>query len=205
MGCEPGCIAPNRLARSLAGRVRQPRVIALLMLVVGACSSGPAPCIDAAPTREARAALDSLAARIDFVPVLPCGFGEGLVVATVVIDALPGATPQLRVSFIVKHSTGGRAYVFSQTRALITSSQIPQSTHRVRVSSGATTAEGFSGATGSGGESTYLRWRINEVTYELDATLGRLLTEAEVRDIAAALMARSAAVPLSASATPSGS
>jgi hypothetical protein len=109
--------------------------------------------------------------------------------------------PQRRISFIVERS-GERAYVLSETRVLVASTQIPQSTHRLRVTAGEVIAEGFAGPSGSGGEMAYLRWRIDDVTYELDATLGRALDEADVRRIAIALMLRGAAVPRASGSRP---
>lgn len=153
-------------------------------------------------TLDARAALEVVAAQIDFTPVLPCGDGRGFVVTSVVGGTLPGTPPQRRVSFIAERS-GERAYVLSETRAPVTFTQIPQSTHRLRVAAGEVVAEGFAGPSGSGGETAYLRWRIDGVTYELDATLGRALNEAEVQQIAIALMLRGSSQPR-ASTTPSG-
>lgn len=176
---------------------------AALLTIGVACASTPATCEDVALTREAQEALDIATSQIDFMPERPCSYGRGFVVTSVTVDRLPGVRPQARLSFIVQYSTGERGYVFSQTRAPVTSTQIPQSTHRVWVSSGAIVAEGFSGPTGSGVDATYLRWRTNEVTYELDATLGRRLTDAEVQRIAAALMVRSATARPPVSVTPS--
>ena len=174
-------------------RIRSRTIIAVLIVVAGmACSTGTATCVDATLTREAQAALDVVAAQIDFTPVLPCGYGPGFVVRAVIGDSLPGTPPQRRVSFIVERS-GERLYVLSETRAPIGSSQIPQSTHRLRVSAATIVAEGFAGPSGSGGEMAYLRWRTEGVTYELDATLGRALDEAEVKRIASALMLRGSA------------
>ena len=158
-------------------------------------------------TPDARAALEVVAAQIDFTPVLPCGDGRGFVVTSVIGGTLPGTPPQRRVSFIAERS-GERAYVLSETRAPVTFTQIPQSTHRLRVAAGEVVAEGFAGPSGSGGETAYLRWRIDGVTYELDATLGRALKETDVRQIAMAFMLRASAqsgAPATPPATTSGS
>jgi len=180
-------------------------VLTGVMALMGfACASAPATCSDVRLTPEAERGLEAAAAQVDFGPALPCAFGEGFMVTSVIVDRLPGVQPRARISFIVDFTAGGRAYVLSQTRVAVTSAQIAQSTHRVRVTSEAgVVAEGFSGPTGSGGDATYLRWRSDDITYELDATLGRRLTDADVQRIAAALMLRGAA-PRSSSATPSG-
>lgn len=166
-------------------------VLTTLALIGMACSGSTATCVDAALTLEARAALDIESGRIDFTPLLPCGVGRGFVVSSVVSDTLSGAPPQRRLSFIVERN-GERSYVLSETRAAVTSSQIPQGTRHLSVSAGPVVADGFVGASGSGGEMAYLRWRTDGVTYELDATLGRALDEADVRQIAMALMLRGA-------------
>lgn len=166
-------------------------IVAALTAVGTACSIGATTCVDAALTPDVRQAVAAESGRLGFHPVLPCGTGRGFIVSSVAIDALPGAPSERRISFIVERS-GERAYVLSETRAAITSSQIPQGTRRLSVSAGPVVAEGFVGASGSGGEMAYLRWRTDGVTYELDATLGRALDEADVREIAGALMLRGA-------------
>ena len=76
-----------------------------LLVVAGvACSNGSATCVAATFTREAQAALDVVAAQVDFTLVPPCGFGPGFVVTSVIGDTLPGALSQRRVSFIVERS-----------------------------------------------------------------------------------------------------
>ena len=168
---------------------RSSTVIAALAVVAMACSSSAATCADAALTGEARATLEVESGQVDFAPVLPCGVGRGFVVRSVVGDALSGTPPGHRISFIVERN-GERSYVLSETRAAVTSSQIPQGTRRISMPAGSVVAEGFAGPSGSGGEMVYLRWRTGGVTYELDATLGRALDEADVRQIAMALMLR---------------
>lgn len=181
---------------------RSRTAIAALLVVGMACSGGRPACVDATVAREARVALEVEAGQIDFAPVLPCGPGRGFVVGSVVGDTLPGTPPARRISFIVERN-GERSYVFSGTRAAIGSSQIPQGTRRFSVSAGPAVAEGFIGPAGGGGEMAYLRWRTDGVTYELDASLGRALDEADVRQIATALMLRGSTAERRAPATPS--
>jgi len=140
-------------------------------------------------TSEVRQVITVESGRLGFDPVLPCGIGRGFIVASVAIDDLPGDPSERRINFIVERN-GERAYVLSETRVPIASTQIPQSTRRFKVLAGPVVAEGFVGASGSGGEMAYLRWRADGVTYELDATLGRAVDEADVRQIAGALMLR---------------
>ncbi len=167
---------------------------ALLFGTCLACAGGPATCVDASFAHEAQTAFDAVANGIDFVPVIPCGYSPDLVISSVTASALPGTPPPRRVSFIVEQS-GERLYVLSETRAPVTSSAIPQSTHRLRLVVEDVVAEGFAGPSGSGGETAYLRWRTADITYELDATLGRALSETETQQIAAALMRRGVAAP----------
>lgn len=167
-------------------------VIAALALAGIACSSTSPTCAEIPLTSGARTTLAVESGRVDFVPMLPCGIGRGFSVASVFVDALPGTPPGHRISFMVERN-GQPAYVLSETRTTVTSTQIPQSTHRFSVSAGPVVADGFTGVSEGGGEIAYLRWRTRGVTYELDATLGRALDGAQVRQIAGALMRRSAA------------
>lgn len=164
-----------------------------LALLGMACAPRAAICTDVAWAPEARRTAETESGGLGFPPLFPCGTGRGFVVASVVVDALPGTPAQRRISFIVERN-GERAYVLSETRTPIASTQIPQGTRRLKVSAGRVVAEGFVGASGSGGEMAYLRWRTDGVTYELDATLGRAVEEADVRQVAKALMLRGTAL-----------
>lgn len=166
-----------------------PTALAALAVAGIACSSAGSMCVEVPLTREARTTLAVESGRVDFVPLLPCGIGRGFAVTSVFVDALPGTPPGQRISFIVERN-GEPSYVLSETQTAVTSTQIPQGTHRLSVSNGQVVADGFTGMSEGGGELAYLRWRTGGVTYELDATLGRALDEGEVRKIAAALMAR---------------
>lgn len=167
--------------------------IAALAVAGIACSGSSSTCVEVPLTREARATFAVKSTRVDFTPLPPCAAGRGFAVASVFVDVLPGSPPGQRISFIVERN-GEPSYVLSETRAAVTSTQIPQGTRRLRVTSNSVVADGFIGKSEGGGEMAYLRWRTGGVTYELDATLGRALDEAEVRQIAAALMRRAADV-----------
>jgi hypothetical protein len=83
---------------------------------------------------------------------------------------------------------GQQAFVLSQTHAPVRFTAIPQGSQPLRVVAGQAIAEGFRGPSGSGSEIAYLRWRRDDVTYEIDAVLTSWLTEGDLRAIAAALM-----------------
>lgn len=185
----------------MSGNRTRAMIATAVAVAAMACAGGAATCVEATLSRQATAALAVIAADLDFTPLLPCGYGPGFVVESVIVDTLPGAPPQRRVSFIVERS-GRRSYVLSQTRVPVTSTQIPQGTHRLRVAAGDVIAQGFAGPTGSGGEMAYLRWRIDGITYELDATLGGALDEAEALRIVRAVMQRASPAP-EAPGTPS--
>jgi len=176
--------------------MRPPRTLAVAALaaVLAACASDTRACLDVPLSTAAQATLteEAEAGRIDFAPVLPCARGRGYLVTSVTGDSLPGAPPYRRLNYVVERR-GVRVYVLSETRAPVTSTQIPQGTRRLRVTSGEATAEGFVGASGSGGEMAYLRWRAAGITYEFDATLGPAFSEADARTVAAALLARTTA------------
>jgi len=133
--------------------------------------------------------MPAASARLDFPPQRPCAFDVALSVSSVFVDMLPGSPPQPRINFVVTRDSEG-AFVLSQTRAPALFSAIPQGSRRIRVNAGRGVADGFIGPSGSGVEIAYLRWRLDDVTYELDATLRSWLTEEDVRAIAAALMVR---------------
>lgn len=132
----------------------------------------------------------TLEAQTDFTPQRPCAARAGYRVQRVALDQLPGGSPRLHFSVEWR---GDPAFLFSQTRALVPFSQIPQGTHRLRVTSGGITADGFAGPSGSGGDIAYLRWRAGEVTSELSATLHTWLTEGDIKELAAGLIAADAA------------
>ena len=102
---------------------------------------------------------------------------------------LPADPPLPRINFIVERR-GERAFILSQTRALLPFTQIPQGTHRLRVAAGDAVADGFAGPSGSGPEIAYLRWRTAGVTFELAADLHPWQTERDLQAVAAALMER---------------
>jgi hypothetical protein len=152
------------------------------------CSDGvPQACETLSFAPEAEAELTSAHGQLDFVPQRPCAHTSAFTVTSVFVDTLPGAAPQPRVSFEVTRDAQP-AFVLSQTRAPLPFSAVPQGSKRLRVAAGRGVAEGFVGPSGTGKDIMYLRWRLDDVTHELGATLGRSLTESEVRAIAAALM-----------------
>lgn len=153
-----------------------------------ACSAAsPAVCSPLRLTASAEAALADAAASLGVAPQRPCAFRDAFEVAAVVTDTLPGTPPSSRVTFIVTRREE-RAFTFSATRAVVLFSAIPQGTHRLRIAAGRTVAEGFAGPSGTGMDSAYLRWRTDDITYELAATLHSWLTEADVRAIATAML-----------------
>jgi hypothetical protein len=77
-----------------------------------------------------------------------------------------------------------RAFLFSQTTARLPFTQIPQGTHRLSVLGAGIVADGFAGPAGTGDEIAYLRWRRDDVTFELSATLRPWLTEQDIRRLA---------------------
>ena len=125
--------------------------------------------------------------------MLPWACDSRLLVTAVFEDAIPEQGALLpRVNFVVGRS-GERAFIFSQTRALLPFSQIPQSTHRLRASAAGVSADGFAGPAGTGEDIAYLRWRSGGVTFELSATLRPWLSESDVRTLAEGLMGRAPA------------
>lgn len=168
-------------------RAGRTAVVATLAALVLACATTPSACTDAAFTPSAELALAGAVAQLDFTPKRPCTFDQASTVTAVFVDMLPGAPPRPRLNLVVTRR-GEQAFIFSQTRAELPFSAIPQSTHRVRIRAGDTTADGFAGPSGIGVDTMYIRWRIREVTFELDATLRPWLTERDLGAIASALI-----------------
>jgi len=165
-------------------------IAALLVLLTAACGD-PAECRSVPLTDEAARDLEASAATLDFRPQLPCAFGSGYRVTAVYLDTLPEDPPQPRISIEVARR-GSRVYLLSHTRAEVRSSAIPLSSHHLRVvldDDPTVEAAGFAGPAGTGEDIAYLRWRRNDVTTELLATLSPTFTEADVTRIARALMA----------------
>lgn len=176
----------NRLARGWSSTTGS-MIAALLAGILVACSGNAPVCREAQFTEAAAAAFPRASAPLDFVPQRPCAFNRAFIVTSVFTDMLPGTPPEPRINFVVSRQ-GEKAFLFSQTRAGMPFSAIPLSTHRIRVTVGSVVAEGFAGPSGTGVDTAYLRWRADEVTFELDATLGPGLSESALRVLAAGLM-----------------
>ncbi len=160
-----------------------------LAALAAACASEKT-CSEVPLSPRAAEALDAIEQRVDFALTRPCAFESGLEVTGVSEDSLPDqGVRHPRVSFVVGRD-GRHAFTLSQTRAVVSFRAIPTGSHWLRVSAAGVTAEGFAGPTGAGVDLAYLRWRRDGVTFELQATLGRRLTERDVHDIAAELMRR---------------
>lgn len=144
-------------------------------------------------TQAAQGQLAAAREQIDFAILEPCAFGARLRVERVLIDMLPGEPVQPRVTFIVE-SNGERAFIFSETRAMLSFSAIPQGTQRLTVQRADVSARGFAGPSGNGGEISYLRWRVGGVTFELFAALQSWQTLRDVELLAGVLIERSALV-----------
>lgn len=155
--------------------------------LLAACSSEKS-CSEVALSPRAAEALGVIEGGVDFALTRPCAFESGLEVTGVSQDVIPEeGVRHPRVTFVVGRD-GRHAFTLSQTRAVVAFRAIPTGSHWLRVSAGGLSAEGFAGPTGAGVDLAYLRWRGDDVTFELQATLGPRLSEEDVREIAGALM-----------------
>ena len=171
-------------------RVPAPLLASVLAAVLlASCVGGASVCRELPLTPEAERALEAAGAQVEFPLARPCAYLSRLEVRRVVVDYLPGDTPQPRVTFVVERR-GSRAFLLSETRAVVPFSQIPQGTSRFRVSDGDVVADGFIGPSGSGEEIAYLRWRVAGVTHELAATVQPWQGQREIARVAEALMER---------------
>jgi hypothetical protein len=120
---------------------------------------------------------------IDFEPSRPCARDGRLLVVAVIVDRMPaeggGFVP--RVSQVVARD-GEQQFVFSETRAPVPFFAIPNGTRSlvVDLAGKAEPARGFVGTSPSGSAIAYLRWRADDVTRELAATLHPVFTEADL-------------------------
>jgi hypothetical protein len=156
----------------------------LLATLLAACGQSSAQCVDVPLSEAASAALASAEGELDFEPQLPCAFGRGFLLTSVLVDRVQGGQP--RISFLVQRH-GERAFVLSQTRAEMRFTAIPQGTHRLRVAAPGVVTDGFAGPSGTGTDSAF-RWRVDGITFELDALLGRRLSGREFRQLAEGMM-----------------
>lgn len=162
----------------------------LVWMLVVACV-GVRSCGEILLSSAAATSVAEIRGTAGFPLVAPWACDSRLMVAAVFEDAIPEEGSTLpRVNFVVERD-GERAFIFSQTRALLPFSQIPQSTHRLRASATGLSADGFAGPAGTGEDIAYLRWRSGGVTFELSATLRPWLSESDVRTLAEGLMGRS--------------
>ncbi|MBM3140683.1 MAG: hypothetical protein FJZ92_10915 [Chloroflexi bacterium] len=178
---------------SVGGRARGAAcALALVLALLGAAcgalggSDGAPVCpvLSFAPGLERE--WDALSASLDFAPEPPCARGGRLLVAVVFVDRTPADRGFAdRLNTVVERD-GTRAFVFSQTRALVPFTQIPDGSRRLHVDAprGALAADGFVGRSPSGAGIAYLRWRTGGVTYEVAASIHRAFTE---RDLVAAV------------------
>ncbi len=118
----------------------------------------------------------------------PASCDGRLRVTQVFADALPEPGGQVQRLNVVVDRNGERGYVFSQTAAVLAFTRIPPQTHRVEASADGVTVSGFAGPAGTGDDIAYLRWRSDDVTYELHAALRPWLTEQDIVSLAVALI-----------------
>lgn len=184
-----------------APRLLLPGVVALLEALLLAACGPSATCTSALIQPAAAATLSAVRAQLDFTPSLPCSFDRSVTVSTVFIDRMPAAAGSWdpRINFALTRAGDG-VFVLSETRAPVPFTAIPQGTHPIHVTAAGITAQGFSGPSGSGTDTTYLRWRRDGVTFELNAATGRWMTEADAIRTARAMI--EAAAPASADERP---
>lgn len=115
---EPGT-RPQRAALAVLG----------LAVIAWSCGS-PARCAEIAASPDAQQQLIEAQGGVDFALQQPCGYDSRLIVASVHTDLVPGDPPQTRVTFVVVRGDD-RAFMLSETRALLAFTAIPQSTRRV--------------------------------------------------------------------------
>ncbi len=164
----------------------------LVWMLVAACTGGRS-CGEISLSPAAATSVADIRGTAGFPLVLPWACDSRLLVTAVFEDAIPERGALLpRVNFVVDRDDE-RGFMFSQTRALLPFTQIPQSTHQLQASAAGVSANGFAGPAGTGEDIAYLRWRSGGVTFELNATLRPWLSESGVRTLAEGLMERTPA------------
>lgn len=163
--------------------------LAAVSLVAVACA-GARTCGPIPLSPDAATAMPEMRDGTGLPLVAPWTCDSRLRVDRVFEDAIPEQGElKPRVNFMVSRD-GEQAFIFSRTPALLPFTRIPQSAHRLQASAAGITADGFAGPAGTGQEIAYLRWRRDEVTFELSATLRPWLTEQDVRMLAETLISR---------------
>ena len=160
---------------------------AAVVVLLFSCGDNVAP-MPISMSPEAERAWEEARHRVDFLASPPCSSYSGLQVTQVSV----GMSREPRIHFVVERR-GERLLILSETRALMPFTAIPMSTHWIVVRSGGSEAAGFAGPSGSGSDIAYLRWRKDDITFELSGSLGAWLTETRFKSLAAASMAGCAA------------
>lgn len=177
--------------RSLPPRRLAIGPIALLLVALVACGAGtPAPCASVRFANGVDGQWARAAIAVDFEPTHLCARDRRLRVTAVLIDSAPadggGFAP--RVSQTVARD-GEQVLVFSETRAPVPFRAIPEGTRSLVVELDAESgparsdgepARGFVGTSASGSAIAYLRWRRNDITHEVAATLRPVFTEGDL-------------------------
>ncbi|MCA9846412.1 MAG: hypothetical protein KC472_00440 [Dehalococcoidia bacterium] len=159
-------------------------VATILVAVASGCTTAAGGCAPLTLDDALSARLARWQDELDFTPVVPCGSGS-LHVARITLDRPAG---QPRLTFVV--AADRSVFLMSQSRAVRAFTQVPDGARRLEWSVEGTLVRGFETVATAGPALLYLRWEVDRVTYEFQASLTRRYPSATLAAIARDNVAR---------------
>jgi hypothetical protein len=159
-------------------------------LLLVSCS-GSTTCSELPLGSHVEETLADTGAQLDWAPVLPCGYGRGLVIASAFITQV-GGEPALTLT--VARNDQPR-FVFTQATAGAGADAIPRGSRRVSLEVAGQRAAGFEEPLRSGGSMLYLRWEVGPRVFEYQATIASGFIRTGAYRTAEAIIERTADQP----------
>lgn len=159
-------------------------LISLLFALVCGCTTASNSCAPLSLNDALSERLDQWWSELGFTPVMPCGVGS-LHVSEITLDR-PAGEP--RLTFVV--SADRSVFLMSQSRAVRPFTQVPDGARRLEWSVDGTTVVGFESSAAVGPAVLYLRWEVDAVIYEFQASLTRRYPSATLAEISRDNVAR---------------
>lgn len=153
-------------------------VVTVLAAIVSGCTTAAGGCAPLVLDDAQSERLDQWRNGLGFTPVVPCG-GRSLHVAGITLDR-PAGEP--RLTFVV--SADQTVFLMSQSRVVRAFTQVPDGARRLSWSVDGIRVTGFETAGHAGPALLYLRWEIDFVTYEFQASVTQRYSAAALRAIA---------------------
>jgi len=166
--------------------------LALVALLLAACSSDGTRCRALPLAPVALTQLDAASAALDFAPTAPCGTPSTMRITRIALDS-PDRAP--RITFVVEADQ--QLMLVSQSRSTRVPTQIPDGASHINWNIGGVRVSGFEQPAGAGPAVLYLRWITHDIVHEFQAAPSSRYSATALRDLARANVAatlRAAAV-----------